>query len=227
MSDTLEQDLRALAGAVHVPAPGPELTDAVLARVTVTPPRRTGRLRWAAAAALALLLGGLAASPVGAKVVEWLDVGGVMVREDDSTPGGTPVVPSEPAAPLEGAAFDPLVPTALGAPEGVSVSDGGRLVSMSWTVDGATLRIDQFADGLAPYFWKSSPAAQHVDIEGQDAIWFAVPHEVVVVPEGGTPETHAPRLAGQTLVLPLGRVTVRLEGDLDLPRAVEIAASLE
>lgn len=225
MSDTLDDDLRALARDLRVPAPGPELTGAVLARVAA-PPRR-GRVRWVVVAAVAGLLAALAASPVGARVVDWLDFHGVMVREDGSAPGGSPVVPSEPPDSLAGAAFDPLVPAALGPPDGASVGDGGRLVSMSWTVDGGAVRIDQFADGLDPYFWKSSPVAQHVDVEGRDAIWFPVPHEVVVVPEGGAPETHAPRLAGQTLVVPVGGVTVRIEGDLDLPRAVEIAASLE
>ncbi|MBA2956543.1 hypothetical protein GON03_00740 [Nocardioides sp. MAH-18] len=227
MSDTLEQDLRALAGDLRVPEPGPALAGAVLARVAVPPPAR-GRVRWVVAVAVAVLLAGLAASPVGARVVEWFDFHGVMVREDDTVPGGTPAVPSEPGASLEGAAFDPLVPAELGPPDGVGVSDGGDLVSMSWTTADGTVRIDEFAAGLDPYFWKSSPVAQHVDVDGRDAIWFPVPHEVVVVPEGGAQETHAPRLAGQTLVVPVGAVTVRIEGeDLDLVRAVEIAASLE
>lgn len=231
MSDTLEQDLRALAGDLRVPDPGPALTAAVLARVAApTPATRRSRVRWAVVAAVALLLAGLAASPVGARVVDWLDFHGVMVREDDTVPDGSPVVPSEPAGTpsgLSGAAFDPLVPAELGPPDGVSVSDDGALVSMSWATEDGTVRIDEFAAGLDPYFWKTSPVAQHVVVDGGDAIWFAVPHEVVVVPEGGAAETHAPRLAGQTLVLPVGGVTVRIEGDFDLPRAMEIAASLE
>ena len=227
MSDALEQELRGLAGDLTVPRPGPALAGAVLARVAVPPPRR-GRVRWVVAVAVALLLAGLAASPVGARVVEWFDFHGVMVREDDAVPGGSAPVPSEPAGTFSGAAFDPLVPTELGRPDGVRVADGGDLVSMSWETADGTIRIDQFAAGLDPYFWKTSPVAQHVDVGGRDAIWFPVPHEVVVVPEGGAPETHPPRLAGQTLVVPVGEVTVRIEGDdLDLVRAVAIAASLE
>lgn len=226
MSDTLEDDLRALAGDLSVPEPGPALTTAVLARVAA--PTRPGRTRWAVAVVVAVLLATLAASPVGAKVVDWLDFHGVMVRDGGSAPSGSPVVPTESPASLDGAAFVPLVPAELGPPDGVSLDDGGRLVSMSWSTTDGTIRIDELAAGLDPYFWKSSPNAQHVDVEGRDAIWFPEPHEVVVVPSGGSPETHAPRLAGQTLVVPVGGVTVRLEGDdLDLHRAVEIAASLE
>lgn len=224
MSDDLDLRLRELAGDLRTPEPSPGLAAAVVARVAE--PRPSHRVRWAVVAALVVALLGLAVSPVGARVVDWLDVGGVMVRDDDAVPTGTPVVPSEPAATVSGAAFDPLVPAVLGPPTGVSVNDDGTLVSMSWTVDGETVRLDQFAADLDPYFWKASPSVQHVDVEGQDALWFPVPHEVTVVPDGGAPETHAPRLSAQTLVLPLPGLTLRLEGDLTVERAVEILSSL-
>lgn len=224
MSD-LETRLRDLAGDLRTPEPGPGLPDAVLARLST--PRRSPRLRWAVVAAGVVALLGLAVSPVGAKVADWLDFHGVMVRDDDTVPSGTPVVPSEPAASVTGASFEPLVPAELGPPDGVSVSDDGDLVSMSWTVDGETVRLDQFAAGLDPFFWKSSPVAEHVDVGSRDALWFPVPHEVVVVPDGGDPETHPPRLAGRTLVLPVDGITLRLEGAVDLERAVEIMSSLE
>ncbi|GAA1153792.1 hypothetical protein [Nocardioides aquiterrae] len=224
MSDRLETRLRELAGDLRVPEPGPGLAGAVVARVAK--PRRH-RLRWAVVAAVVLALLGLAVSPVGAKVTGWLDVGGVMVRDDDTVPTGTPVVPSESGRSLDGAAFEPLVPAALGPPDGVRVTDDGTLVSMSWSAGGRTIRLDQFAAGLDPYFWKSAPGAEPVTVAGRDALWFAVPHEVTVVPEGGQPETYAPRLSAQTLVLPLPGVTLRLEGDLSRRRAVEILASLE
>lgn len=177
--------------------------------------------------ALAVLLAGLAVSPVGAKVADWLDFHGVMVRDDDAVPSGTPVVPSEAPSALSGAAFDPLVPAELGPPDGVDVSDDGHLVSMSWNDGDATIRLDQFDADLDPYFWKSSPVAVHVDVAGRDALWFPVPHEVVLVPDGGPPETHAPRLAGQTLVVPWDGLTMRLEGTFELDRATEILSSLE
>lgn len=230
MSDDLDVQLRELASDLRTPEPGPGLADAVVARVAVPTPR--SRVRWAVVVAVVVGLLGLAASPVGAKVADWLDLGGVMVRDDDTVPTGTPVVPSAPGASITGAsitgaAFVPLVPAELGPPDGVDVNADGTLVSMSWTVAGGTVRLDQLDAALDPYFWKSSPVAEHVDVAGRDALWFPVPHEVVVVPEGGAPETHAPRLSAQTLVLPFGGLTFRLEGDLTRQRAVEILASLE
>ena len=230
MSDHLETLLRELAADIHTPEPAPGLPDAVVARVAAAAPRPTHRIRWVAALVIAVLLAGLAVSPVGAKVVEWLDFHGVMVRDQDSDLSGTPAVPSESAAPsavLERARFDALLPTALGRPDGVGVRDDGRLVSMSWSDGDGTIRLDQFEGGLDPLFWKSSPDAEIVEVAGQDALWFPTPHAVVVVPNGGTPETHAPRLAAQTLVVPWDGVTVRLEGSFSRTRAVQIASTLE
>lgn len=232
MSDLLDERLRSLAAAIRLPDPDPALADRVLARVSAPSPRPSrARRRWAVVAALVVVLLGLAVSPVGARIVEWLDFGGVMVRDAPSTPVGssdpaTPTVPAESPGVPAGASFTPLVPSALGPPDGVGVSrDGGR-VSMTWTVDGETIRLDQFDATLEPYFWKSG-ASEIVTVAGRDGLWFAEPHEVVVVPEGGDPTTHPPRLAGRTLVVPWDRVTLRLEGDVDLPRAVEIVSSVD
>lgn len=231
MSDDLDTQLdtllRDVARDLRAPEPDPGLADAVVARVAAAPP---SRLRVRAAVVVGVVVAallGLAASPVGAKVADWLDFGGVMVRDDDTAPTGPPVVPSETPGSLAGASFTPLVPAVLGPPDGTSVGDGGDLVSMSWTVDGETVRLDQFAHDLEPYFWKSSPVAEHVDVGGRDALWFPVPHEVVLVPEGGTPETEAPRLAGQTLVAVWDGVTVRLEGTFERREALAILRSLE
>lgn len=227
MSDTLERDLRRLGEALRPPEPSAGLGDAVLARVSAAPERSRRTFRWAVVAAAVVALLGLAASPVGARIVEWLDFHGVMVRDGGDVRSGSPVVPSESPGTFAGAAFRPLVPAELGPPDGVEIGPDGTLVSMTWTDGGDTIRLEEFRGDLDPYFWKSSPRAEHVDIAGRDALWFPEPHEVVVVPEGGAPETHPPRLAGRTLVVPWDGVTLRLEGTLDLTRAVEILASLE
>ncbi len=228
MSDVLERELRALAGALRVPEPGDGLADAVLSRLGPAPePRRPRPLRWAVVAAVVVALLGLAVSPVGAKIVEWLDFHGVMVRSDDRVPSGTPVVPSESPGTFDGAAFRPLVPAELGPPDGVDVSADGLRVSMTWSRAAGTIRLDQFEGDLDPVFWKTTPAAEPVEVDGRAGLWFPLPHQVVVVPEGGEPTTHPPRLAGRTLVVPWDGVTMRLEGDLALDRAVEILSSLE
>ena len=112
-------------------------------------------------------------------------------------------------------------------PDGLSVSADGRLVSMSWKDGDRTIRLDQFDAELDPMFWKSSPDVRYVRVNGQDALWFPSPHEVVVVYDGGDPETYPPRLAARTLVVPLAGLTLRLEGDLSLERAMQIASSLQ
>ncbi|WP_148573632.1 hypothetical protein [Nocardioides caldifontis] len=229
MSDHLESALRELARDVRTPAAPPGLTDAVLDRIEEG---RSGhpaaRLRWALAAVVGLLLAGLALSPVGAKVAEWLDFGGVMVRDDEPGTHGTPTVPSEPpAATPTSATLRPLVPSLLGEPDGTSVGADGGVVSMSWGSEKGTIRIDQFDATLDPVFWKTAPDAVHVQVRGDDALWFPTPHEVVVTPEGGDPQTHPPRLAARTLVVQTAGLTVRIEGDVTRARAVRIAASLE
>lgn len=229
MSDDLDLDLllREVAHDLRTPEPGSGLADTVVARVAAPPPSRLRvRVTVVVGLVVAALLG-LAVSPVGARVADWLDFGGVMVRDDDTVPTGTPAVPSETPGSLDGASFTPLVPAELGAPDGATVADGGDLVAMSWTVDGETVRLDQFAHDLDPYFWKASPVAERVDVAGRDALWFPVPHEVVLVAEGGTPATEAPRLAGRTLIAVWDGVTVRLEGTFDQQEALAILGSLE
>ncbi len=230
MSDHVEDLLSGLAVDLRTPEPDDRLTAAVMARVATAPPRSAPRVRWVAVLVLALLLGGLAVSPVGAKVADWLGFHGVVVRDEDSGLGGTPVVPSEsPAssAELERAGFTALVPTLLGPPDGLSVSADGRLVSMSWSRGDDVIRIDEFDGTLDPLFWKSANDAEIVEVAGRDALWLPTPHAVVVVAPGGSTASHEPRLAAQTLVVPLDDITVRIEGSFSRARAASIASSLE
>ena len=62
-------------------------------------------------------------------------------------------------------------------------------------------------------------------MNGIDALWFEEPHEVALLEPDGTRVTHSARLAGHTLIWQEGEVTLRLEGDVDLGRAQEIAES--
>lgn len=116
--------------------------------------RRWARMRWRSlAATLCGLLAVLALTPpVRAAVLDWFDFGGVEVRYDPSA------VPS-PGAEVPGcgrsvslaqaerrAGFEPLVPSALGAPDVVTVTAeprGRSLVSLCWRERGT------------PYGWTS------------------------------------------------------------------------
>ena len=247
----LAADLAALGRSLTTPAPDTDLTDAVMARLAETPTPQTasgrqGRRLWpriagalagwrrrAAVAATAILLALLAAPPVRAAVADWFDFAGVSVRLDP-TPSRS--VASPPPA-VEGTttlaevkelvAFEPLVPAALGSPQGVEVSADRRLLSLSWTDQKAgALRLDQFDGRLDFAFAKTAPRVEFTTVAGSFAMWFDEPHDVVVINADGTRRTESARLAGGTLIWEHHETTLRLEGDLTLARAIEIAGSV-
>ena len=245
----LAAELAALGRSLPQPAPGTNLTVAVMARlsdvptpVTASRPRRVlrrvagalaGRRRRAAVVATAILLALLAAPPVRAAVADWFGFAGVSVRLDP-TPG--PSVASPPPT-VDGTtslaevkklvAFEPVVPAALGPPQGVQVSADRRLLSMSWTdQEAGAVRLDQFDGRLDYAFAKTAPGVEFTTVAGSFAMWFDEPHEVVVLNADGTRRTERARLAGRTLIWEYGGTALRLEGDLTLARAIEIASSL-
>jgi hypothetical protein len=122
-------------------------------------------------------------------------------------------------------AFPVLAPAALGPPDGVEVADDGRTVSMTWTVDGSVVRLDQFDGTLDFTMAKQSREVQYAAVGSADALWFEEPHEVVLLDPDGEQRTETARLAGHTLIWPDGATTLRLEGELDLAEAVAIAES--
>jgi hypothetical protein len=87
------------------------------------------------------------------------------------------------------------------------------------------VRLDQWAADLDLLFAKTAPDAQFTNVGGHFALWFDDPHEVVLLAPDGSTRTESARLAGHTLIWRTENATLRLEGDLTLDRAVEIAAS--
>lgn len=245
-NDALAAELVALGRMVPVPTAAPDLEAAVLARVALLPPpapagaleravRRTGdtvarRRRAVAAAAVALLVGLLAAPPVRAAVADWFGFAGVRVHRGAGPDASA--APTPPPATGGGLAearrlvrFQPLVPAALGRPAAVEVSDDRWVLSMSWTGPDGPLRLDQFDGRLDYTFAKTAPDAEFTTVDGDVALWFPSPHEVVLLDADGTRRTESARLAGHTLIWERAGTTLRLEGDVDLERAREIAAS--
>ncbi|WP_436498790.1 hypothetical protein [Actinokineospora sp. HUAS TT18] len=239
MTDPLIRDLRALGDHLPSPEPTAALTAAVLARVATEPvPVKAGRIRrlvaWARArwrALVSLLTGlvlvGALTPPVRAAVAEWFGIGAVEVR---TTTGAAP--PTAPPPTIEGGVtleearelvrFDVVVPSALGAPSQVGVSADRMVVSMAWP----GVRLDQVGARLAPYFVKTVyDEVEFTMVDGDEALWLPSPHEIVVQSPGGAQRAEPARLAGRTLIWQTGNVTLRLEGDLDRARAVEIAES--
>ncbi len=61
---------------------------------------------------------------------------------------------------------------------------------------------------------------------GGSALWLEGAHPVVYVGRDGIEHMESARLAGDTLVVQVGSVTVRLEGDFTRDQAVAVAGSL-
>ena len=180
---------------------------------------------------LALLGGGVVVSPVGATIREWLGFHGVAVTSGRPETG-TPVVPPATGDPeLAGAAaavgFVPVVPAGAGAPEGVDVSADGLVVSLSWSTESGTVRLDQFRGSVEPLFWKTADGAQPVTVAGRDALWLPTAHRVTVVSPEGDVRQLPSRLSAPTLVWLDDDLTLRLEGGLTLAEATEIAESAD
>ncbi|MET7730968.1 hypothetical protein ABZT02_06330 [Streptomyces sp. NPDC005402] len=218
--------------------------------------RRWTRARWRSlTATLCGLLAVLALTPpVRAAVLDWFDFGGVQVRYDPAA------VPS-PGAEVPGcgrsvslaqagrrAGFEPLVPTALGAPDVVTVTAeprGRSLVSLCWRERGRTVRLDEYRARLDIGFTKSvREQPEWLSLRGDSsdlgavndtALWFPRPHLLSfwLVDAAGSQYTRERRTAGPTLLWMHRRdvaagpdVTLRLEGVSSKARAVEIAKSL-
>ena len=247
--DALAAELVAIGRSLKRPEPEARLVRAVTARLADVgpPPASTSldrlrarvadtfarRRRQAVVVVTAVLLALLAAPPVRAAVADWFGFAGVIVR-DDPAPTQSEAPPPPPAVGTttldearELVTFDPVVPAALGPPQGVEVSADRRVLSMSWTggSDGA-VRMDQFDATLDYTFAKSSPSVMFTDVAGRSALWFDQPHRVALLNRDGTRRFETARLAGHTLIWEQGGTTVRVEGEVTLERAVEIAESV-
>ena len=230
---TLERDLLQLGREVATPAPSPVLPAAVLRRIAPAPARRHVWTRPRVAAAVAAALVALvAAPPVRAAVADWFGFAGVIVRnapapEMSEAPPPPPL--DDDAMSLAEAArlvdFTPWVLGALGEPDALEVSADRRVLSMSWSTADGPVRLDQFDGRLDYAVLKTAPDVEYAAVGGVDGLWFDRPHEVAFLDEKGRTRTDSARLAGNTLIWPVDRITLRLEGDLPLLRATEIGAS--
>jgi hypothetical protein len=244
----LEAELRALGREIDVP-PAPDLTVAVRRRLTQPDVRRRFwpdvrgwrfRIRWRVAVPIVLaLLAVLAVTPPGqAVIVHVFRFAGIELRQEPGplpTPTGTPSLPNEQRLPLAQAralvAFPILVPAALGAPDEVVVSDGGRVASLVYRhTPYGEVRVDEFDGHLSPLFFKKFVQAGEVSgvrVAGRPGIWAEGPHEIVYVRPDGVEDVASARLTtGNTLIWDTGRVALRLEGALDKAQAIAVATSV-
>jgi hypothetical protein len=237
-AEALSEELRDLGRAVEIP---PLDADALTARTmaqlaeparATAPGRRrpsTPRRHWQAlaGAVVGLIIVLALTPPVRAAVADWF---GVIVRSG-APAESEPIPQADPSLSLAEArelvSFEPIEPQALGPPDGVEVSPDGRVLSMTWSdSDGGVIRLDQFSGVEPTYLKESQRAAEIVDVGWTTALWFDGPHHVVRLDKAGREYIETARSAGPTLIMPVGDVTVRIEG-LDRSAAIEAARSLK
>ncbi|MBM7785727.1 hypothetical protein [Tenggerimyces flavus] len=240
MAERLESELRALGRSLDVPLPR-DVSAAVVTRLSA-PPAKRGlwlRLRWLVVVALVLLAGSvtIAASPeVRAGIVSLLRYAGIEIRIDSAPsplPTGQGTLPETRTVSLEearaAARFDVLVPSELGAPDGVQIVDGTppRVVTLMWA---SGVRLDAF-DGRVEYaYYKKivgDRAFEWIDIDADEpAVWIDGPHSLVYIDRDGVNRTETARMAAKTLIWQNNGITYRLEGDRSLEELTAIAKSL-
>ncbi|MFU8852870.1 hypothetical protein ACNAW0_18055 [Micromonospora sp. SL1-18] len=237
--DDLERELRDLAGWLQTPEP-PDVAARVRARLTV--PRR-GRRRWRylVAVLVALLVAVLppGRAAIADAVAGLLRFAGITIAtsSEPALPTGAPSpLPSQRPAALPEAQrkvlFPIRLPAKLGPPEQVLVADPdstGACRVATLLYRGGALRIDAFDGRLDPAFHKqaSGPGLEWAQVDAGFAIWIDGPHAVAYVDRTGTVRVETARLAASTLIWQDAGVSYRLEGDLTMAEAIEIANSLD
>jgi hypothetical protein len=247
--DAAESELRALGRELQVPAasdPAAAVRQRLEGRKTGrshSPGLRDGfarrRLAWravlvAAAAILALLI----ATPQGRAVISHVfRLVGIEIRQQ---PGPVPSPPSKASLPGQRGtslaqarrqvAFPVLVPTALGEPDEVLVSGGGRVVSLIYRrTPHGTVRLDEFSgrtDRLVFEKFGHVRRMVQVAVNGRDGLWIKGPQELIYITARGRLAFASARLTtGNTLIWSTMRVAFRLEGNLGEATALAIADS--
>jgi hypothetical protein len=245
----VESELRAVGRELEVP-PAMDLTAVVRQRLEGRAARRrrvpafgAGTLRrrpgWRAAlVVVAAFLAVVIATPQGrAAIVHVLRFAGVELRQGPGpvrSPGSSASLPGERQTSLEQArrqvSFPILVPAALGLPDEVVVSDGGRVVSLIYRhTSYGQVWMDEYSGHLDPVYFEKIAAfgsVTEVELNGTKGLWIRGPHELIYVSRDGTPAFASARLTtGNTLIWGTRQVALRLEGNLSKTAALAIANS--
>ncbi|MGH3318935.1 MAG: hypothetical protein ACRDN9_01935 [Streptosporangiaceae bacterium] len=240
----LDADLRELGHRLDVP-PAPDCSRAVRTRLEAPAHAGWSRRLAAAAAVLIVLCVAVAASPeVRASVAELFRFAGVEISTGPAPKphgaGGLPGRENKDLAEARDLATFPVyAPAGLGTPDKVTVSGGRppRVVSLIYRAGpgrpssgshGVAGRLDEFNGTIGPVLrkWVSVGEVHPVRVDGHRGMWTRGPHEVAYVDRHGQWHTASARLAGNTLIWQVGKVTLRLEGHFTRNEAIEVARSI-
>jgi hypothetical protein len=127
-------------------------------------------------------------------------------------------------------AFPILVPTTLGQPTAVTVSDSGRVATLIYDrTPYGEVRLDEFDGHLDPVYFEKFVqvgSVTEVSVNGTKGLWVTGPQEIVYVrSDGMIVQTSARLTTGSTLIWGTGRVALRLEGGFSKSAALAVAAS--
>jgi hypothetical protein len=204
--------------------------------------RQVKRPVWSMVAVLAfvLLCVSLLASPVRARVVEWLRIGAVRIFPIDPDIPFVPSLPSDAAsglnslagettltAALEKAGFDLKIPLELGEPDRVYYQelDRARLVIMLWRDrEQGDLALYQIAGPVSIINKRYVGDIEETTVGSEWAVWVEGPYQLYI--ETGT-EIDIRAVEGSTLLWQQDGITYRLESHLTLDEARRIAQSLQ
>lgn len=214
------------------------------------PPAGLRRSLALALVALLLLAGTVLAAVPGVRdaVLDFLGLQGATVERRETLPPPPPQRPLDlgTETTLAGAqdrlAFDPLVPAALGDPDGVYLRRGppGGELSLTYRARPGLpparptrlgLLLSEFRGDLSPqYIGKiagQTTTVERLRVDGEAAIWLeGAPHFFFYRAGPGRFVETQLRLARNVLLLEQGDLLVRLEGAFDRERALTIARSL-
>ena len=249
--DELGAALRSV-GADLFPAT-PPLAETVSARLRTTD--ISGRAHaprtrlWAVAALLAaLLVGPFFFSPaLREATAELFGVDGVDIEITEQEPKAELSPPdlgteSDLGSVQREVPFTIRVPSSLGAPDEVFLDDrsGESVVSLVYrpraglpeaAETGVGLLVMEFEGRIPGAFMKKvaggGSTLELVDVHGRTAYWISgAPHQILYRDPEGVVRESPTRLAANTLLFSSGGVTFRIEGDIGLAQALEIARSL-
>jgi hypothetical protein len=235
----LERALVTLGRELEYP-PTPELAPVVAERLSKAPPPRRGLSLSGRTAAIALAVFLIACGTVAAvpatrnAVLEALGLRGATIERRERLPADARPQPLDlgPRTTLAAArrelGFTPLVPAALGEPDGVHVD--GEALTLDYRVRPRVL-VTQFRGDVHPDYagkiGSEATSLEELTVDGARAIWVSgSPHFFFYRDKDGAVRENSLRLAGNVLVLERDDLLVRVEGTPSKAEAIRIAQSL-
>jgi hypothetical protein len=235
MSDHLELALTKAGGVVEYP-PTPDLWPDVDARLDVATGSSHRARWWLVAAAAVIVVLAVALPGPRAAIADLLGLGAVQISVVDGLPEAVSLRDPTGEKLTAEAARDLLaypILTPGEEPAFVYVDAVGGIATAAYRPGpgGYGLLITQFPAGTDEFAVQKligpGTSITPVVVGGTEGFWVeGDPHVVVLLDADGNVIQDEARLAGNTLLFERDGVTIRIEGNLDLGRALEIAARL-